>query len=138
MRPWLIGFVMLFLLSAPLRGGDMPIVMAAKLLVMISKGAGENGRIATKHPEMSAEIVKQGGTVDLAGRVAWATDPGEVRLFNMQRKCTVVNNPTYLGQGASIALYEDGGKAKLAINQRGILASGVQLSDQIIKAALAQ
>jgi len=119
-----------------LSAGELPLPTAAKLLFIISKGGGENGRIATKHAEMIAELGKIGSEVNLAGKIAWATTPEDVRLFSMQRKCVVANDPKYINQGAAIVIYEDGGKPKIAINQRNVQTSGVALSDAIIKAAM--
>jgi general stress protein YciG len=126
------------LLGLPMMGGELPLPTAAKLLNLISRGAGENGRVACKNAEMAAEIGKVGGEVSPASRVAWATAVDEVRMYSMQRKCVVVNDPKLLSMGGSMAIFESDGKVKMLLNAKSIAASGVTLSDQIMKAALSQ
>jgi hypothetical protein len=138
MNPILRCTLTLAVLALPLAGGELPVPAAAKLLALISRGAGENGRITCKNAEMVAELGKIGSEVNAASRVAWATTAEEVRMFTLQRKCVVANDPKFLSAGAGVVICEDGGKPKLMLNTRAISASGVTLSDQIVKAALSQ
>lgn len=119
-----------------LSAGELPLPIAAKLLLIISKGGGENGRVATKNADMIVELTKLGGEVNMAGKIAWATSAEEVKLYSMQRKCVVANDPKYAGMGAALMIYEDGGRPKIAINQKAVQFSGVALSDAIVKAAM--
>lgn len=125
----------LALVASPLFAGELPASTAAKFVALISRGAGENGKVQVKSPEMAAELGKAGGEA-ASSRVAWAASTEEVRMLAMARKCVVVGDPKALSLGAAIAVYEDGGKVKIALNQKAIQASGVTLSDAILKAAM--
>lgn len=136
MRRLALLLALLMFPAFALSAGELPLPIAAKLLMIISKGGGENGRIATKNAEMAAEYAKAGGEVNASSRIVWATAADEVRIGAMQRKCVVVNDPKLISTGAAIAIYEDGGKPKIAINQKAVQTSGIALSDAIIKAAM--
>lgn len=117
---------------------ELPAPTTARLLNLISKGAGENGRVACNDAALAAELAKVGSETTTASRVAWAATPGEVKMLSMGRKCVVTNDPRLFSQGAAVAVYEDGGRVKVAINQKAVAQSGVTLSDQILKVAVAQ
>ncbi len=136
MRRLILFLALVLAPCSGLFGGELPLPTAAKLLQIISKGGGEGGRIATKNAEMIAELGKISSEINLSGKIAWATTPEDVRLFSMQRKCVVTNDPKFINQGAALAIYEDGGRVKIAINQKAVQTSGVALSDAILKAAM--
>lgn len=125
----------LALVTAPLVAGELPAPTTAKFVALISKGAGENGKVQVKSPELAAELSKAGGEAS-SSRVAWASTVEEVRVLAMAKKCVITGDPRGLAVGASVAIYEEGGKVKIALNQKAIQASGVTLSDAILKAAM--
>lgn len=131
-----LALAALSLASSSLFAGELPAPTAAKFVALISRGAGENGKVQVRNPEMAAELGKAGGEPSTAGRVAWASSNDEVRILAMARKCVVTGDPRALSIGAAVAIYEDGGKVKIALNQKAIQASGVTLSDAILKAAM--
>ncbi len=120
-----------------LSAGELPAPTAAKFVTLISKGAGENGKVQVKNGDLAIEVGKAGGEASAAGRVAWASSIDEIRPLAMAKKCVIVGDPRGLSMGASVAIYEDGGKVKIALNQKAIQASGVTLSDAILKVAMA-
>lgn len=126
----------LAVLAAPVQAGELPAPLAAKLLSLVVKSANDGARVACKNPEMIAELQKLGIEINPSARIVWSDSLGEVKILSSQNKCVVGNNPAALGAGASLVMFEDGGKPKLMVNPRNLQKSGVALSDQILKAAM--
>ena len=130
--------VALFVLLMPgaAQAAELPLPVAAKLLQMVSKGAGENGRVACKHEAMAAELAKIGSEVNASGKIAWASNMAEARMFSMQSKLVVGGDPSLFGGGAGLVMVQEGGRPKLMLTPRNVQKSGVHLSDAVLKAAM--
>lgn len=125
-----------FLATASLlHAGELPTGVAAKLVLMVSKGAGEGGRVACRQEGMAGELRTAGSDVNAAGRIAWASSAEEVRMYSMQGKLVIAADPRFMSMGAGLIITEDGGRPKMMLNSRAVQKSGVQLSDSVLRAA---
>lgn len=118
-----------------LPAGELPPELQAKLLKIIANGAGSAGKVACKDDALKAALEGQGMAIDGMSKVAWSNQGPEIRTLKAMGKLVVCGKLELLQQGASIALVEDGGRPKIVMNPANIKASGVQLSDAILKAA---
>lgn len=118
-----------------LSAGELPVDIQAKLLKIIANGAGSAGKVACKDPDLKAALEAQGMTVDDGAKVVFSNMGPQIKTFKTMGRLVVCGRPELLQQGASICIAEDGGKPKIFLNPMNIKASGVQLSDAIMKAA---
>lgn len=118
-------------LSLGLQAGDLSPEMTAKLIKIIATSA--SGKVACRDATMKAALEGAGVAVDGDSKVVWATNPVEVKA--LRGRLIIVGRKEWLSSGASIAIAEDGGKPKIFLNQASIAASGVTLSDAILKIA---
>lgn len=124
----------LTLASAFMHAGELPVDMQAKLLKIIASGAGST-KVACREDALKAALEGAGVGVDGAAKIAWTNSPGEVRMLKSTGRLVVCGRQDLLTQGAGIAIVEDGGRPKIMLNSMNIKASGVQISDAILKAA---
>ncbi len=105
--------------------------VAAKLVKIIATATG--GKVSCRDAAMKAALEGVGVTVDGDSKIVWATNPMEVKMARSQNRLVVTGNKSLLGNGAAIAIVEEGGKPKIYLQQANITASGVTLSDAIYK-----
>lgn len=117
--------------SAWAPAGDLPADVAAKLIKIIATAAG--GKVSCRDSTMKAALEGAGVTVDGDSKIVWATNPVEIKMLRTQNRLVVTGNKSFLANGASIAIVEDGGKPKIFLHQGNITASGVAISDAIYK-----
>ncbi len=111
--------------------GELPPEVAAKLVRIIATATG--GKVSCRDSAMKAALEGAGVTVDGDSKIVWATNPVEIKMLRSQNRLVITGNKSFLANGASIAIVEDGGKPKIYIHQPNIAASGVTLSDAIYK-----
>lgn len=127
---------LLFILGIPSPAGDLAPEVAAKFIKILASTSG--GKAFARDPAMKAALEGAGVVVDANAKVYWCTSPQEVKMAVMQRRLCVVGQSGLLGAGAAIALLEDGGRPKIAINKHAVDASGVSLPDMIFKVSAGQ
>ncbi len=120
----------LSILAAPLTGADLPAGIQAKFIKIISASGGANA-VACKDSTMAGEIKTAGFAVDGASKVAYAGSEGDLAAF--KGKLIIVPKLEWLPKGGSIAIVEEGGKPAIYLHMGNIAASGVTLSDTILK-----
>ena len=120
----------LSILAAPLTGADLPAGIQAKFIKIISASGGANA-VACKDSTMAGEIKTAGFAVDGASKVAYAGSEGDLAAF--KGKLIIVPKLEWLPKGGSIAIVEEGGKPAIYLHMGNIAASGVPLSDTILK-----
>lgn len=129
-------FLPLIALSASLlSAGDLAPELQAKLLRVILNGAGAQGKIACKDSALKGALEAVGLGIDGSSRVAWGSNPLEIKTLKTLGKLVICGRQEWLGQGASIALTEEGGRPRISLNKANITASGVPLSDDVLKIA---
>lgn len=105
--------------------------MTAKLVKIVASSAGN--KVSCRDAAMKAALEGVGVTVDSDAKVAWGMNPVEIKMLRSQNRLVITGNRSFLANGASIAITEEGGKPKIFLNQANISASGVTLSDAIYK-----
>lgn len=127
----------LFLTACALQvnAGELPVEIQAKLLKIIANGAGTAGKVSCKDADLKAALEAQGMTIDDGAKVVFSNLAPQIKTLKTMGRLVVCGRPELLQQGASICISEDGGKPKIFLNPMNIKASGVQLSDAIMKAA---
>ncbi len=127
-------FVTLFTLilaTAGLNAGELPVDLAAKLVKVVVNGAG--GKIACRDAAMSGALQAQGIPLEADAKVAWASSPAEAKMLKSMGKLVISGRSELLSAGAAVAVVEEGGKPKILLHYANLSASGVTLSDAILK-----
>ena len=82
---------------------------------------------------MVGELGKVGVSAEASSKIAWAASEGEVRSLKAAGKLVLCGKLDWLPVGGSIAIVEEGGKPQVYLHMGNIAASGVALSDNILK-----
>ena len=118
------------LVSAPARA-DLPPELQAKFVKIICSNAGSAGKVAVKDATMSAKLGEAGVAPDAAAKVAYAGSEAEIASY--KGKLIICPKLEWLPKGGSIAIVEEGGKPAIYLHMQNIGASGVTLSDAVMK-----
>ena len=106
----------------------------AKFLKILLSSTGQFG-FACSDPAFKGKLEAAGIAVSSGFKMAWASSEAEVKLLKASGKLVIVPNLAWLKAGASLALVEEDGKPQIHLNMANIKASGMVLSDTIIKMA---
>ena len=68
-----------------------------------------------------------------SSRLTRASSPAEAKVLKGMGKLVISGRPEMLSAGASVAIVEDGGKPKILLHRANLAASGVAVSDAILK-----
>lgn len=121
------------LAAVPLLSGDLPMDIQAKFVRILANAAGSSGKIACKDSAFLAELAKVGVNADPGSKVAWASSEAEVKAFKGEGKLVICGKLEWLPAGAAIALIEEGGKPQIYLHMAHIGASGVTLTETVLK-----
>lgn len=125
------------LFLAPVLLAGSPQVSAGELtpfLKVISASAGAPGRIACRDLDLSMELKKSGLSPDAKAPVAWAANESQLKAFLAEGKLVVAGDAALLAEGAGIAIVKTkGGKPEIHVNSKNVAASGITLSDALLK-----
>jgi len=126
--------LMLALVSLGVYAQDLPLNTQVKLIRIMMSSAGQYG-IACPDAAMKAKLESVGINIGPTYRLGLATSEEEVKSLKKAGKLVIVNNSAWLSAGASIAVTSVDGKPQITLNSANIKASGVTLSDTLIKMA---
>ena len=115
------------------QAGELPPEVLAKFVKLLSSSANSAGKVACKDGTMAGELAKLGINADGSSKVAWAASEGEVRSLKAAGKLVLCGKLEWLPAGGAIAIVEEGGKPQIYLHMGNIAASGVSLSDTILK-----
>jgi len=118
-------------LGMNLFAGELPAETTAKLIKVVVNGAG--GKINCRDGAMKAVLEANGVLTDGSSNIVWSSSPAEIKMLKSQRKLIITSRPEQLGMGASIAISEDGGRPKIHLHPGNLAASGITLSDAVLK-----
>jgi hypothetical protein len=104
-------------------------------LKVISASAGAPGRIACRDMDLSMQLKQSGLSPDAKSPVAWAANEDQLRAYLAEGKLVVAGDASMLASGASIAIVRDKGKPVILVDKKNLAASGVTLSDALLKIA---
>lgn len=118
---------------AGLSAGDLPPETQAKFIKILANSAGSSGKVACSSAALQAKLAEAGVANDGGSKVAWAGSEGEVKSLKGAGKLVICGKTEWLPSGASIAIVEEGGKPQIYLHMGNIAASGVTLSDAVLK-----
>jgi hypothetical protein len=116
-----------------LSAGDLPADVQAKFIKILAGSANSAGKVSCKDAAVQGELSKIGVNNDPGSKVAWAGSDGEVKALKGAGKLVICGKLEWLQSGGSIAIVEEGGKPQIYLHMGNIAASGVALSDAVLK-----
>lgn len=116
-----------------LLAGDLPANIQAKFIKILATNAGSPGKVACKDAGVIEAMQAEGVSADAGSKVAWASNEAEVKAYKAAGKLVICGKLEWLPAGGSIAVVEEGGKPQIYLHMGNIAASGVNLSDAILK-----
>lgn len=125
--------MILLMATASLSSGELPTDIKAKFLKILCSSANSGGKVASKDAEINTLLITMGMSIDSAAKVAWATSEGDVTAYKGAGKLVITPKLEWLPAGGSVAIVEEGGKPQIYLHMGNIAASGLNLSDSILK-----
>jgi hypothetical protein len=105
-----------------------------KFLKLLISSTGQFG-FACSDPALKTQLEANGISVSPGFKMAWANSEAETKVLKGAGKLVVVPKLAWLKAGGSVAIVMEDGKPLLYINPVHLKASGLQLSDTIMKIA---
>jgi len=118
---------------AALSAGDLAPDQQAKFIKILASSAGSTGKVACKDAALAGELAKMGMANDAGAKVAWAASEAEVKSLKAAGKLVICGKLEWLAAGGGIAIVEEGGKPQIILSMGNIAASGITLSDAVLK-----
>jgi hypothetical protein len=106
----------------------------AKFLKLLLSSTGQFG-FACNDPGFKAKLEAAGIAVSPGFKMAWAANEGEAKSLKAAGKLVIVPVLGWLKAGGSLAIVSEGGKPQVYLNPANVKASGMTLSDTIVKMA---
>ena len=111
-----------------------PVDTQAKFLKVLLSSSGQFG-FACNDEVLKKKLEELGVSVGPGFKYAWGSSEPEVRALKAQGRFIICPNVDWLKSGGCIAIVEEGGKPQLYLSTANTKASGVTVSDAIIKIA---
>ena len=124
--------LLLLVVSLGLLAQDLPLNVQVKFLRIMMSSAGQYG-VACLDATTKARLESVGLNVGPQFKLGVATSEEEVKTLKKAGKLVIVNNPAWLTAGAGVAITSVDGKPQITLNAANIKASGVTVSDTLIK-----
>ena len=121
-------------LTLGLQAQELPAETQAKFLKILLSATGQFG-FACSDPGFKTKLEASGLSVAPGFKMAWAESEAEVKSLKAAGKLVIVSRLAWLKLGASIAIIEEDGKPQIYIHPGNLKASGMTLSDTIVKMA---
>ncbi len=104
-------------------------------LKVVTASAGAPGRIACRDMDLAMALKKGGVSPDAKAPVAWAANREQLKDFLAEGKLVVAGDAALLAAGAAVAIVQEKGRPVILVDARNVQASGVTLSDALLKIA---
>ena len=130
----LVRIALATIFALGLQGQDLSPATEAKFLKILLASTGQFG-FSCSDPAFKTTLEASGLAVAPGFKMAWAASEAEVKTLKASGKLVIVPKVAWLKLGGSIALVEEAGKPQIYINPANIKASGMTLSDTIVKMA---
>jgi len=127
------ALIVLAVAISGLSAGELPPETQAKFIKILASSAGSAGKVVCNNGGLAGELGKVGVTPDASSKVAWASSEGEVKSMKAAGKLVICGKVEWLSAGGAIAIVEEGGKPQIYLHMGNISASGVTLSDAVLK-----
>jgi hypothetical protein len=122
------------LVAFGLNAQSAPLETQAKFLKVLLSSSGQFG-FACNDEALKKKLEELGVSVGPGFKYAWGSSEQEVRALKAQGRFIICPNVAWLQSGGCIAIVEEGGKPQLYLHTANTKASGVTVSDAIIKIA---
>ena len=123
-----------FVLTLGLGAQDLTPETQAKFLKILLSSTGQFG-FACADAAFKAKLEASGLAVSPGFKMAWAATEAEVKPLKAAGKLVIVPKLAWLKLGGAIALVEEDGKPQIYLSAGNVKASGMTLSDTIVKMA---
>ena len=124
--------LLLLLIPFGLFAQEVSLNFQVKFLRILMSSAGQYG-IACPDAATAAKLESVGLNIGTNWKLGLASSEEEVKSLRKAGKLVIVTNPAWLSAGAGIAVTSVEGQPKILLNAANIKASGITLSDTIIK-----
>jgi hypothetical protein len=111
-----------------------PLETQAKFVKVLLSSSGQFG-FACNDEALKKKLEEMGVSVGPGFKFAWGSSEPEVRALKAQGRFIICPNVAWLNSGACIAIVEEAGKPQLYLHSANTKASGVTVSDAIMKIA---
>ncbi len=115
--------------------GRVPAGELANFLKVIAASVGAPGRVACRDMDLSIQLKKGGLSPDAKSPVAWAANEDQLKAYLGEGKLVVTGDREMLRAGAGIAVIRENGKPVILVHSRNVAASGITLTDALLKIA---
>jgi len=130
MIPTALALVFTFGMNAQ----SAPLEVQAKFVKILLSSSGQFG-FACNDEGLKKKLEEMGVSVGPGFKFAWGSSEPEVRALKAQGRFIICPNVAWLNSGGCIAIVEEGGKPQLYLHSANTKASGVTVSDAIMKIA---
>lgn len=130
MIPAALALVFTFVMDAQ----TAPVETQAKFVKVLLSSSGQFG-FACNDEALKKKLEEMGVSVGPGFKFAWGSSEAEVRALKAQGRFIICPNVAWLNAGGCIAIVEEGGRPQLYLNSANTKASGVTISDAIMKIA---
>ena len=120
------------ILTLGLGAQDLAPETQAKFLKILLSSTGQFG-FACADPGFKAKLEANGIAVSPGFKMAWAESEAEVKSLKAAGKLVIVPKLAWLKDGGAIAMVEEDGKPQIYLSSANVKASGMTLSDTIVK-----
>ena len=128
----LVRIALATIFALGLQGQDLSPETEAKFLKILLSSTGQFG-FACADPGFKAKLEGNGIAVSAGFKMAWSASEAEVKPLKAAGKLVIVPRLAWLKLGASIAMVEEEGKPQIYLSTANVKASGMTLSDTIVK-----
>ena len=105
-------------------------------LRVISASMGTPGRVAVKDIDLSMQLKKDGLSPDGGAPLAWAKNENQIKTFlSTGNRLVACGDEGLLKDGASIAIFKEGGRPVIVLSLKNAAANGFTFSDALLKMA---
>jgi hypothetical protein len=132
--PRFVPASLVFLLALGLNAQELAPETQAKFLKILLSSTGQFGFSCTD-PGFKGKLEANGIAVAPGFKMAWAASEAEVKTLKAAGKLVIVPKLAWLKVGGSVAIVEEAGKPQIYLNVGNVKASGMTLSDTIVKMA---
>jgi len=127
-------FLLVLLIPFGLYAQDASLNFQIKFLKILMSSVGQYG-ITCPDAATKAKLESVGINIGPTFKLGLATSEDEVKSLKKAGKLVIVTNPAWLSAGGAISVTESKGKPQIRLDAANLKASGVALSDNIIKMA---
>jgi len=126
------AFALVF--TVAMNAQSAPLEIQAKFVKVLLSSSGQFG-FACNDENLKKKLEELGVSVGPGFKYAWGSSEPEVRALKAQGRFIICPNVDWLKSGGCIAIVEEAGKPQLYLNSANTKASGVTVSDAIMKIA---